>query len=282
MSVARQKLAASCALPNKAFDDWQKARHDALSAPDSWLGLIGLFWLEPGVNSVGSAADRSVRLPSGPAHLGDLLWEDGRIFWQPVGESFVELATDRDGQPATVDCENLTFFVVDRDGRLAVRLRDRDWAERQPFAGLDYFPFDPAWQIEAAWQVISPPLSMEVPNVSGDLKTVEVAHQAVFTVDGQTVTLLPMSVGEKEVFFVFRDRTSGKETYGAGRFLQAKVATIETTADATVDGKITLDFNRAYNPPCAFTAFATCPLPPSENWLPFPVLAGEKTWQAGH
>ena len=90
------------------------------------------------------------------------------------------------------------------------------------------------------------------------------------------------AAAHNEAFFIFRDRTSGKETYGAGRFLQAKVATIETTADATVDGKITLDFNRAYNPPCAFTAFATCPLPPSENWLPFPVLAGEKRWQAGH
>ena len=273
MSVARQKLAASCALPNKAFDDWQKARHDALSAPDSWLGLIGLFWLEPGVNSVGSAADRSIRLPSGPAHLGDLLWEDGRVFWQPVCESFVELVTDHAGKPTTVDCENLAFFVVDRDGRLAVRLRDQNWAVRQPFVGLDYFPFDPTWQIEAAWQAISPPLSMEVPNVSGELKTVEVAYQAVFTVDGKTVTLLPMSVNETEVFFVFRDRTSGKETYGAGRFLKTSAA---------VDGKISLDFNRAHNPPCAFTSFATCPLPPPENWLPFPVGAGEKKWQAGH
>ena len=259
-------------MPNKALAAWQQARHDELAAPDSWLGLIGLFWLEPGVNPVGSAADAAVSLPSGPAHLGDLRWEGGRVFWQPAGALPVELATDRLGKPTTVDCENLSFFVVDRDSRLAVRVRDRNWAASRPFAGLDYFPFDAAWQIEAAWQSLSPPLRLEVPNVSGDLKTVDVTHQAVFSVAGQSVTLLPMAVGEHEVFFVFRDRSSGRETYGAGRFLKVPAA---------VDGKIRLDFNRAYNPPCAFTSFATCPLPPPENWLPFPVYAGERKWQAG-
>ncbi len=281
MSAAHRKPAGSCALPNKDFAAWQKARHDELSAPDSWLGLIGLFWLEPGVNSVGSATDTAVNLPSGPAHLGDLRWEGGRIFWQPVGAMRVELETDHLGKPTTVDCENWSFFVVDRDNRLAVRVRDRNWAASQPFNGLDYFPFDPAWQIEAEWQSISPPLRMDVPNVSGDLKTVDVAHQAVFSVAGETVALLPMAVGDNEVFFVFRDRSSGKETYGAGRFLKVPAATTGATAQAGGHGKISLDFNRAYNPPCVFTSFATCPLPPPENWLPFPVLAGEKKWQGG-
>lgn len=263
-------------MPSKDLAAWQKARHDELSAPDSWLGLIGLFWLEPGVNTVGCAADAVVNLPSGPARFGDLRWEGGRVFWQPAGALTVELETDRVGKPTTVDCENLSFFVVDRDGRLAVRLRDRHWAASRPFCGLDYFPFAAAWQIEAEWQSLSPPLRMEVPNVSGDLKTVDVTHQAVFTVAGQTVTLLPMSVGENEVFFVFRDRSSGKETYGAGRFLKVPAAAIEA---ATGGGaKISLDFNRAYNPPCAFTAFATCPLPPPENRLDLPVEAGEKTY----
>lgn len=268
-------------MPNKDFAAWQQARHDELAAPDSWLGLIGLFWLEPGVNSVGSAADAAVNLPSGPAFLGDLRWEGGRVFWQPAGALRVELETDRTGKPTTVDCENLSFFVVDRDSRLAVRVRDRNWAVSQPFRGLDYFPFDPAWQIEAEWQAISPPLRMEVPNVSGDLKTVDVTHQAVFAVAGETVALLPMAVGDDEVFFIFRDRSSGKETYGAGRFLKVPAAIMEASAGTGGGGKISLDFNRAYNPPCAFTSFATCPLPPPENWLPFPVYAGEKKWQAG-
>ncbi|MGB7501399.1 MAG: DUF1684 domain-containing protein [Azonexus sp.] len=248
---------------------WQQQRNAELAARDSWLGLIGLYWLEPGLNDVGSAENAIVKLPDGHAHRGDLRWENGRIFWQLYGAPTVELQTDIAGNPTTVDLGNLSFFIVDRDGHLAVRLRDRDWAAGKLFAGLDYFDFDPAWRIEAEWQSLSPPLRMDVHNVSGELKSVEVTHRAVFEATGQTVTLLPMSVNDKEVFFVFRDRTSGKETYGAGRFLKVP---------AVVDGKINLDFNRAYNPPCAFTPFATCPLPPPENWLPFTVPAGEKKW----
>lgn len=248
---------------------WQSERHAELSSPDSWLGLVGLFWLQPGRNPVGRTATATVVLPHGPALLGDLSWADGRVVWQPADGPEVALATDLHGAPTLVDFENLSFFVVDRDGQLAVRLRDRNWAAKAPFAGLDYFPFDHRWQIVAAWQAIDPPLTMEVPNVSDELKTVSVAHRAVFEMAGQQVSLLPMAVGDQEVFFVFRDRSSGRETYGAGRFLKVPVA---------AGGKITLDFNRAYNPPCAFTPFATCPLPPPENWLPFAVPAGEKKW----
>jgi uncharacterized protein (DUF1684 family) len=256
-------------LPSKALAAWRQARHDELAGPESWLGLVGLFWLEAGLNRVGNAEDSAVQLPGGPAHLGDLRCSDGRVFWQPVDGEARELETDSAGQPATVDHENWSFFIVDRGGRLAARVRDRNWAASRPFSGLEYFDFAPDWQIAAAWQPLSPPLRMEVPNVSGELNSVEVTHSAVFELAGQTVTLLPMSVGENGVFFIFRDRTSGRETYGAGRFLRAGPA---------VDGKITLDFNRAYNPPCAFTSFATCPLPPPENWLPFAVPAGEKKW----
>jgi hypothetical protein len=245
---------------------WQARRHAELSAADSWLGLVGLFWLEPGSNRVGNGSDCVVCLPAGPLHLGDLRWAGERIFWQPAAGDEKELQTDRLGRPSEVDCGNLSFFIVDREGRLAVRVRDRDWATSKPFAGLGYFDDDPAWSIVADWQDISPPLQMEVPNASGDLMSVEVAHRAVFHVAGQAVSLLPMAVGEHEVFFVFRDRSSGQQTYGAGRFLKA---------NPPVDGKISLDFNRAYNPPCAFTPFATCPLPPPENWLPFIVAAGE-------
>lgn len=246
---------------------WQARRHAELSSPDSWLGLIGLFWLEPGINSVGSAPGATVQLPAGPAQFGDLHWEGEEVFWQESGRPVVELHTDRDGAPTIIDLENLSFFVIDREGRLAVRLRDRNWAASRPFGGLTYFDFDAAWRIEAQWQALAPARRMEVPNLAGDLKTVEVSHQAVFAVGGQSVSLLPMAVGP-EVFFVFRDRTSGRESYGAGRFLKVSAA---------VDGRIVLDFNRAYSPPCAFTPFATCPLPPPENWLPFAVTAGERT-----
>lgn len=258
---------------SEKLDAWRLRRHQELSGPDSWLGLVGLFWLEDGLNRVGSADDCVVRLPSGPVHLGDLLVRDDGVFWQPAGGALQTLQTDRLGQPTTVDHENLAFFIVDRDGRFAARVRDRNWATQRPFAGVEYFAEDPAWVIAADWLPLDPPLTMEVPNVSGELKPVTVAWKAVFAVDGQAVELLPMAVGEHEVFFVFRDRTSGRESYGAGRFLKAKPA---------VDGKITLDFNRAFNPPCAFTPFATCPLPPPENWLSFPVAAGERRWTGTH
>jgi uncharacterized protein (DUF1684 family) len=255
------------------FDDlnsWQVARHAELASPDSWLGLVGLYWLQPGLNTVGVAPDAVVRLPAGPAIFGALRWQDNEIWWLPKAGAPQLLQTDTHGLPTVVECGTLAFFVVEREGQLAARVRDRAWAARQPFAGLQYFAADPAWRIEAEWQAIAPPLQMEVPNVSGELKTVEVGHRAVFAVGGQTVALLPMAVGADEVFFVFRDRSSGKETYGAGRFLK--------TAPAC-DGRIVLDFNRAYNPPCAFTPFATCPLPPPENWLPFAVPAGERKWE---
>lgn len=254
---------------NDALEKWRQGRHTELAGPDSWLGLIGLFWLATGINRVGSGEDCSVRLPSGPAWLGDLDWQGEQLLWRPAAGGEQPLQTDAHGKPSTVDHENLSFFVVDREGALAVRLRDRDWARSGSFAGLAYFPADPAWVIEAAWQKIEPALRMEVPNVQGDLKPVDVGWKAVFAVAGQPVELLPMTVGVDEVFFVFRDRTSGRDTYGAGRFLKAAPA---------VDGRIVLDFNRAFNPPCAFTAFATCPLPPPENWLPFAVTAGEKRW----
>jgi uncharacterized protein (DUF1684 family) len=256
----------------KTLKNWQSQRDGELSSTDSWLGLVGLFWLQRGANRVGSAADATVVLPAGPEFLGDLRWEDDVVLWQPADGVGQEMQTDLRGPPSIVNFENLSLFVVDRDGQLAVRIRDRNWAAKTPFAGLDYFAFEPAWQIVAEWQAIDPPLSMEVPNVSGDLKAVSVAHRAVFEHAGQSVSLLPMSVSDDGVFFVFRDRTSGKETYGAGRFLKVPTA---------VDGRITIDFNRAYNPPCAFTPFATCPLPPPENWLPFAVPAGEKKWEKG-
>lgn len=257
----------------QAWQHWRALRHEELSAPDSWLGLAGLFWLMPGVNRVGSADDCSVHLPIGPAHLGDLLWQNDAVFWQLPDGTVRELETDRLGQPATVNYENLAFFIVDRENQLAVRLRDRAWATTKPFAGLDYFDFVPDWCIEAEWQALSPLRQMELPNVSGELKMVEVSHQAVFELAGESIALLPVSVSQQEVFFVFRDQTSGKESYGAGRFLKAKPA---------VNGKISLDFNYAFNPPCAFTSYATCPLPPPENWLACPISAGEKKWQGTH
>ena len=255
------------------LEQWRQARHAELAGPDSWLGLVGLFWLETEISAVGSDAGCAVRLPSGPAFLGDLIRRDGAVFWQPAGGRAQQLRTDRDGLPDHVEQGALSIFVIERQGRFAARIRDRAWAARQPFAGVGHYPEDPAWSVDAAWQPLEKPQVLQVPDVTGELQPVTVAHKAVFMVAGQRVELLPMSVSEHEVFFVFRDRSSGRETYGAGRFLKAGPAEA---------GRIRLDFNRAFNPPCAFTAFATCPLAPAENWLPFAVPAGELKWQGAH
>ncbi len=248
---------------------WCGERERALAAPDSWLGLAGLYWLEEGANCVGTNPDAAVLLPHGPARLGELVWLGNSLHWAPVGGEVMSLDTDRDGAPTIVTSGDAAFFVIERDGRLAARVRDLAWAARTPFVGLDRFAYDPAWRIEAEWRPLDPPQVMEVSNVSGDLKPLTVSWQAVFEFGGQTVSLLPMGVSDRKLFFVFRDATSGRVSYGAGRFLDAAPAQ---------DGRVILDFNYAYIPPCAFTPFATCPLPPSENWLPFAVEAGERKY----
>jgi hypothetical protein len=265
------------------FDLWRAKRLKELSAPEGWLSLVGLFWLEPGKNEVGSAPDATVHWPQGPDLLGALHWEASGVTWRPApgctasvegghepeGDGGISLDTDEAGKPSLIRLGAMSFFIVEREGRLGVRVRDRAWAEKQPFAGLECHDFDPGWQIEAQWQVLSPPLEMEVPTMIGEIKTVAVLHRAVFRHDGQDYALLPLEEDPDGAFFVFRDGTSGKETYGGGRFLRT---------EAAQDGRLLLDFNRAYNPPCAFTPFAACPLPPPENRLPFPVAAGEKKY----
>ena len=248
------------------FARWREERQRTLQAPDSWLGLIGFFWLEEGSNCVGTDSASVVRLPQGPAVFGELRCQAGHVTWQPTDGFALALRTDAEGDPDVVSLGAVSFSVIERGGQLAVRLRDRDWASRKPFAGVDCLPFAAGWQITANWQPLTPPREIDVPNVTGDLKKVTVEWQAVFRVGENEAALLPMSVSETGVFFVFRDASSGKSSYGAGRFLHA---------EHPVDGYIRLDFNRAINPPCAFTPFATCPLPPPENWLPFPVAAGE-------
>jgi uncharacterized protein len=275
-----------------AWSVWCGKREKALAAPDSWLGLVGLFWLEAGGNAVGSDGDCEVRLPSGPGRLGEIEWQPasakapGTLRWRAnlgkavsvgetptASETWVDLQSDANGTPSILAFDNLRFFVIERDGGLAVRVKNLAWATQTPFAGLTYFPFAPAWVVDAAWDQLAVPLRIEVPSVTGELKPTAITHQAVFELAGATVVLLPLSVDERKVFFVFRDKTSGALTYGGGRFLDCA---------PPFGGRIRLDFNRAYNPPCAFSPFATCPLPPPENWLHLSLEAGEKKYAAGH
>ena len=268
----------------KEIEAWRAQRVAQLTTPDGWLTLIGLHFLKDGDNTVGSAKDNDVVLARGPAHLGKVtLAENGRVS--------IVLAADADaridgrsvmmgelfwssGRPTRVSAGTVSFFVIDRSGKKALRVKDSASEGRTHFLGLDYFPIDPAWRVEAQWVEFDEPRKIPITNMLGQVQPAVVHGKAVFEHEGQKIELLPIDEGPGEpLFFVISDVTSGKETYGAARFLYA---------DAPVDGKVVLDFNRTQNPPCAFTPFATCPLPPKENRLTFAVNAGEKDYRGEH
>lgn len=225
--------------------DWHRQRIDALCAPDGWLTLVDLVWLDDGEYRVGSESGADIPVPGGPARWGTLDIHGTTAQWSHAGEPPQTLETDRHGTPSLIRAGQYSFFLIQRDQRLALRLRDEQAATRTGFKGIECFPFVPEWQIEARWD----------------------GEHAHFSRDGAQYRLSPQNPAAKTLHFVIADQTSGRETYGGGRFLFVPAAT---------DGKLQLDFNRAINPPCAFTAFAVCPLPPAENRLPCAIMAGEK------
>lgn len=267
-------------------DAWHARRIARLTAPDGWLSLTGLEWLRPGANRVGSAADNDIVLAKAPAHLGVVDWRgDGSVRVEleagsdatigAGGARAALLLDDSHAQPTRVGFGSVHFILIDRDGRKGLRVRDSAAATRTGFAGIERFPVDPGWRIVADWVPLDPPFQLATGTVIGTLETHPAPGKAVFERDGQRCAVYPMleAPGAAQLFLVFADQTSGKETYGAARFLYA---------DMPHEGKLVLDFNRAYNPPCAFTAFATCPLAPPENRLPLRVTAGELKYARGH
>ena len=272
----------------QGVEQWRADRVAQLTAPDGWLSLVGLEWLKPGDNRIGSAADNDVVLKVGPQHLGVIRLADN-------GDMRLMLAADSgalvDGNavheavlvddahagkrgPTTVSFGSASLHAIDRGGRKGLRVKDTQAPARQHFAGIDSFPIDPSWRIEARWVPGQAGETLEMGTAIGTIDKFPVPGKLEFARDGKHFALLPVieEPGDKQYFVVFADHTSGKETYGAARFLYV---------DPPQDGKVVLDFNRAYNPPCAFTAFATCPLAPPENRLDLRVIAGEKKYAGG-
>jgi uncharacterized protein len=269
----------------KEVEAWRASRVERLTAPGGWLSLIGLHFLEPEENTVGTAEDNQIVIKAGPEHLGTVtLNKDGRVHLQvnpgtgvKVDDREVlsaDLQSDSDGAPTMVTAGTMSFYVINRGGKLALRVKDSESERRRNFAGIDYYPIDPSWKIEARWVPFERPRQVMIKNILDQESSALVMGKVVFEREGRTFELLPLqeTLGEP-LFFIISDATSGTETYGAARFVYA---------DAPVDGKVTIDFNQAVNPPCAFTPFATCPLPPSENVLPIAVTAGEKDYRGEH
>ncbi len=267
---------------------WRDDRELRLRADGGWLTVVGLFWLKEGRNSLGSDGSCDVVLPPGsaPAVAGDFTLGKGRVVVtiaagvagrvasQPVTGP-VELRPDSSGSPDVLELGRLSLHVIERGGRLGIRLKDRESPLRQAFTGLTWFAIDERYRVRARFVPYDSPKQIKVPNVLGQVTPMPSPGRAEFTIDGRALQLdgVLEEPDATELFFIFRDETAGHETYGAGRFLYA---------DLPKDGTLILDFNKAYNPPCAFTPFATCPLPPPQNRLPARIEAGERKYGSGH
>jgi uncharacterized protein (DUF1684 family) len=249
--------------------EWRKSRDAALRAPDGWTSLAGLFWLHEGANSFGADPANDIALPDGPARAGSFELRGGKVTVTTGGKT---RAVTPDAPAEVVTVGRLRLFAIRRGDRYGVRLKDPESEYRRGFRGIEYFPVREALRVTAKW--VAAPRQIPILNVLGQTEPSENPGYAVFHLEGKELRLYPIleAPGDKQLFYIFRDLTTGKETYPAGRFFYSEMPK---------DGVVVLDFNKAYNPPCAFTPYATCPLPPKENHLAVRIEAGEKTYHAG-
>jgi uncharacterized protein (DUF1684 family) len=281
-------VAALLLLANPAVTDdyqheieaWRQAREARLRGDEGWLTVAGLFWLKEGENRLGSDPNGEVVLPahSSPARAAILRLQKGHVTIEPaagvpitlggrpVGKR--ELRSDVPGPEDVLALGRTRFFVIERSGKLAIRLRDLDSPARKSFTGLRWFPIRKDYRVVGHFTPHAAPKKLSIPNVLGLVEEMVSPGYVTFQLAGQELRLEPVyeTPAQDELFFIFRDKTSAHETYGAGRFFYA---------DNPKNGEVIIDFNKAYTPPCAFTRFATCPLPPRQNHLPVRIEAGE-------
>jgi uncharacterized protein len=230
------------------IEEWRRQREAALTADDGWLTVTDLAWLKEGANNV---------------HGTVFELHAGKVMARVDGNSR-ELRVDSDGRPDAVTSGSLTMFVIARGGKFGVRVKDRNSPLRKEFTGLHYYPVDAAYRVTG--HMVANARKIPILNILGQVEDTQSPGYVEFELHGQKLRLTPVQESPDQLFFIFRDLTAGHETYGSGRFLDTPLAK---------DGFVELDFNRAYNPPCAFTAYATCPLPPKENRLDVRIAAGE-------
>lgn len=259
---------------------WRVDREQNLKADDGWLTVSGLFFLNEGENSFGASPLNDIVLRTGPAQAGVFTLHAGAVTVRaPAGETLSvngrDVAVARlwpregDARPV-VEIGPLTLYVHYSGPRLAIRMRDRDSELRRSFTGLRWFPVDESYRVRGRYVPHDQPRTVELSNILGDIEPARSSGSVVLTVGGEELRMTALDQGGR-LWFIFRDLTSGRETYPAARFLYA-----DAPAE---DGYTTVDFNRAYNPPCAFNPYTTCPLPPRENRLPVRIEAGEQDYQ---
>jgi uncharacterized protein (DUF1684 family) len=265
----------------QSFEKWKAEQIDDLK--QNWLPLAGLYWLKPGVNSFGTAAENGVVFPKGPAHAGefDLEGKDVTVKLRPEARAMIagkalataKLDADVSGHPTVIEMGSLRFHVIVRGERVGIRVKDLESAAVANFKGLIFYPLDLNYRVTATWEPSDGKKTINVPDVLGDVTPVPVAGTVVFKINGQEQRLAALGDPSKGLSFVFNDLTAKSDTYPGGRFLET---------DPVANGTVILDFNRAYNPPCAVTPYATCPLAPKENRLAVAIPAGEKFDRAAH
>ena len=268
---------------------WRAQRAQEVDAPDGWLTLVGLEWLKPGVNFVGAATDNQVRvLTHAPDHLAVFDVSGNKVLLlPPPGDFPPDLQIDgkpavagplviEGAHPSAIAFHSLTLVVLLRGGRYALRIKDADSPARAAFHGLNWYPPDPEYRIQARWIPYTPPRIEKIPTVIGTTLDLPSPGVAEFTLYGKTLRLQPVmeDPSGKTLFFILRDQTRYNTTYQAARFLHTGLP------DHGLDqpGSLTLDLNKLENPPCAYTAYATCPLPPEANRLLVEIEAGEKRY----
>jgi uncharacterized protein len=285
---------------SKTLDDpasWQRdllayraKRATGLQAPEGWLSLVALGWLKEGDNSFGSAEDCRVQIAGKlPAHVGIVRLEKGALRLLPPSGGFPKglllagqpareqvLLSDDTDNPSKLTIGTFTIILIHRDEAFALRVKDLQAPTRIAFHGLHWYAPNAAYRIHARWIPYNPPRILDIPTVLGTTTHLPAPGAAEFTLDGKVVRLEPVLEDPKstELFFIMRDATSKTTTYGAGRFLYTELP----DHGVSQPGEVWLDFNRLLNPPCAFTAYATCPLPPPQNRLGVPIPAGEQRY----
>ncbi len=271
-------LLAAASPYKQSVEKWRQERETSLKADDGWLTVAGLFWLHEGDNLCGTGPKAEVALPAGraPASLGVFQFHGGKTTFRAVpglavrinGKPAlgpVDLKSDVQGSADLLSFADFTMFVIQRGPKFGVRFRDLHSEMRRDFHGLKWYPVKDGFRIAAKFTPYGKPQTISVPNILGQTESQPSPGYATFRWKDQNYRLDPV-LEDNQLFFIFRDRTSGNTTYGAGRFLYS---------DMPKEGKVILDFNKAYNPPCAFTPYATCPLPPKQNRLTTAIEAGE-------
>jgi uncharacterized protein (DUF1684 family) len=266
----------------KEVEKWRNDREANLKKETGWLTVAGLFWLKEGINTVGAGAKFDVRLTDNfkQGKFGEIEFKDGKavlkvekgVDAQIDGKSVsgtIDLVSDDNGKPTEIRTGTQTFFLIRREDRFGIRLKDSNSEARRNFKGLHWFPIDESYRITARLEAFAEPKEVMVPNVLGGNFKMKSPGLLKFTLKGKEYSLEPVDEGDGTLFIIFSDGSSRNETYKSGRFLYA---------DKPVNGETLLDFNKAENPPCAFTAFATCPLPPPQNKLDVEIKAGEKRY----